>query len=239
MHTMKNRTTVIFLIISIFITCGVSTTQAFSMSDSVKKKTEETEIKEYQVYGEKTTVSTKNRWLSDDPEDLTWIVEIPGVPTDIYVIDQEAQEEISHMETVNHPAVTHQEAIYSTRTKWTVSYYGPENDYTEQLIGVHYDMTEDQILQYYAERDCDTTGMSSEQEQYISGYRTVTDQAAWSEEVKVIDQEQLEEIGHYETIIVGEVGYYVNNREIPPTQGEGHFEAMVRKNRTEYVKVEE
>ena len=45
MHTIKNRTTVIFLIISIFITCGVSTTQAFSMSDNVKKKTEETETR--------------------------------------------------------------------------------------------------------------------------------------------------------------------------------------------------
>lgn len=236
---MKNRTTVIFLIIAILITCGVSTAQAFSMSDSVKKKTEETEIKEYNLYGEKTTVSTKNRWLSDDPDDLTWIVEIPGVPTEIYVIDQEAQEEISHVETVYHPAVTHREAIYSTRTKITVYYYGPENDYTEVLVGVHYDMTEEEIMEYYRERDADPTEMSREQEQYISGYRTITDQAAWSEEVTVIDQPQLEEIGHYETIIVGEVGYYVNNREIPPTQGEGHFEAMVRKNRTEYVKVEE
>ncbi len=237
---MKNRTMIIFLIISIFITCGVSTTQAFSMSDSVKKKTEETEIKEYQVYGEKTTVSTKNRWLSDNPEDLTWIVEIPGVPTEIYVIDQEAQEEISHMETIHHAAQTHQEPIYSTRTKVTVEYYGPENGYDGVQTIVLYDMTEDQVFDYAEQHEWDTTYISEpEIEQYISGYRTVTDSAAWDEQVKVIDQPQLEEIGHYETIIVGEVGYYVNNREIPPTQGEGHFEAMVRKNRTEYVKVEE
>ena len=236
---MKYKTTVIFLIMLFFITCGVSTAQAFSMSDNVEKKAEETETKEYQVYGEKTTVSTKNRWLSNNPEDLTWIVEKPGIPTVIYVIDQEAREEVSHMETVTHPAQTHQEAIYSTRTKWTVSYYGPENNYAEPLVGVLYDMTEDQIMQYYEERDCDPTEMNSEQEQYISEYRTVTDQEAWSEEVKVIDQEAQEEIGHNETIIVGEEGYYVNKREIPPTQGDGHFEAMVRKNIKEYVKMEE
>ena len=237
---MNRKSAVIMLVIAIFITCGVSTAQAFSMSDTVKKKTEETEIKEYNVYGEKTTVSTMNRWLSNDPEDLEWIVEIPGVPTEIYVIDQEAQEEIGHMETVHHAAQTHQEAIYSTRTKVTVEYYGPENNYDGVQTIVLYNMTEDQVFDYAEQHEWDTTYISEpEIEQYVSGYRTVTDRAAWDEQVKVIDQEELEEIGHYETIIVGEVGYYVNNRTIPPAQGDGHFEAMVRRNKQEYVKVEE
>ena len=68
-----------------------------------------------------------------------------------------------------------------------------------------------------------------------SGKKVTFNDVAGADEEK----EELEEIGHYETIIVGEVGYYVNNRTIPPAQGDGHFEAMVRRNKQEYVKVEE
>lgn len=234
---MNSRTSTVIPVITAFVLCGSLRTHSFSLPE---KKTDKTKEKtEYIVYGEKTTVSTKNRWISNNPDEVDWIVEVPGVPEEIYVIDQEAQEEISHMETINHPAQTHQEAIYGTRTKTVVTYYGPENDYTEQLIKVYYNTSENDILADMEQSDCDPTDMQSSQEQYITGYRTVTDVAAWSEEVKVIDQEELEEIGHYETIIVGEIGHFVNKRDIAPTEGDGHFEAMVRKTSVIYEKVEE
>ena len=237
---MNSRTATVIPMITVFILCGSLQTRSFSLPEMTNKKSDRKEEKtEYIVYGEKTTVSTKNRWISNNPDEVDWIVEVPGGPEEIYVIDQEAQEEISHMETINHPAVTHQEAIYGSRVVWTVSYYSPENDYTELLITKLYDMTEDEVLAYFEERDCDTTDMQQSTEQYITGYRTVTDQDAWSEEIKVIDQEELEEIGHYETIIVGEIGYFVNKRDIAPTEGDGRFEAMVRKTTETYEKVEE
>lgn len=237
---MNSRTATVIPMITVFILCGSLQTRPFSMPEKAVKKTEKKEEKtEYILYGEKTTVSTKNRWISNNPDEVDWIVEVPGVPEEIYVIDQEAQEEISHMETINHPAQTHQEAIYSTRTKWTITYYGPENDYEEALITVLYDMTEEEVWSHFEMTDSDIIEMNQSQEQYISGYRTVTDVAAWSEEVKVIDQEELEEIGHYETIIVGEIGYFVNKRDIAPTEGDGRFEAMVRQTTETYEKVEE
>lgn len=237
---MKSITTVILLVIAIFITCGVSTAQAFSMSDTEKPIPEPQAEAQYNVSGSKTVITTANRWISNNPDELNWIVEVPGVPTEVYVIDQYAQEEISHMETVNHPAETHQEAVWSTRTKWTVYYYGPENGYDGVQSTVLYNMTEDQILNYAEQHDWDTTELDGPvQEQYISGYRTVTDRAAWSEQVKVIDQPQLEEIGHYETQIVGEIGHYENKQYIPPGQGNGHFESRITFDVKIYGKVEE
>ena len=236
---MNRRIAVIVLITVVFTLCGVSTAQAFSMNDTEETNPVSQQQSLYNVTGSKTVITTSNRWLSNNPEELNWIVEVPGVPTEVYVIDQHAQEEISHMETVNHPAETHQEAIWSTRTKWTVYYFGPENDYESQLSTVLYNMTEEEVLRYFEARDCDMQEMKQEQEQYISGYRTIVDRAAWSEEVKVIDQEQLEEIGHYETQIVGEIGHYENKQYIPPGQGNGHFESRITMDIKIYGKVEE
>ena len=237
---MNSRTATVIPMITVFILCGSLQTRSFSLPEMTNKKSDRKEEKtEYIVYGGKTTVSTKNRWISNDPDEVDWIVEVPGVPEEIYVIDQQAQEEISHMETIYHPAVTHQERRQiGSRVVWTVSYYGPEDDYTELHIIELSDMTEDEVLAYFAERDCDTTDMQQRTEPIYEN-RTVTDQEAWSEEVKVIDQEELEEIGHYETIIVGEIGYFVNKRDIAPTEGDGRFEAMVRQTTETYEKVEE
>lgn len=225
---MKHVTSVIFPVIAVLVICGVSTAQAFSVADIIETIPEPQEEKQYIVSGSVTVITTRNCWISNNPEELNWIVEVPGVPTEVYVIDQHAQEEISHMETVYHPAETHQEAVWSTRTKTTVYYYGPENAYDGVLSTVLYNMTEEQVMNYAEQHDWDITEMTEPvMEQYISGYRTVTDRAAWSEEVKVIDQPHLEEIGHYETQIIGEIGHYENKFEIPPGQRNGHFESRI------------
>ena len=54
-------------------------------------------------------ISTCTNWLSNDPQQVEWIVIEPGIPTEIKIIDQPYVEEVSHMETVHHDAVTHVE----------------------------------------------------------------------------------------------------------------------------------
>ena len=101
---MKHVTSVIFPVIAVLVICGVSTAQAFSVADIIETIPEPQEEKQYIVSGSVTVITTRNCWISNNPEELNWIVEVPGVPTEVYVIDQHAQEEISHMETVYHPA---------------------------------------------------------------------------------------------------------------------------------------
>ena len=232
---MSTKIAGIVFVIAVF-TVSAGSAEVFRMD---KKDNEPPKKEHYQLYGEKTTVTTYNTWLSNDVNDLEWIVVIPGTPEEVYIIDQQAQEEISHMETIHHPAVTHQENVYSTRTRTAITYlefdeFGTATTLTEVL----YNATDAQIEEFGMYHEV-TRVDEPTIEQYVSGTRTVIDQAAWDEEIKVIDQEKLEEIGHYETQIVGEVGYYVNKTEIKPGQGDGHFEARIETETIPYQNGEE
>ncbi len=179
-------------------------------------------------HGEKVTVSFDTRWLSGNPDDLEFIIEYQGIPEERYVVDQEAREEISHYETVHHSEVSHQENVYSTRTKYTFTLLDINGDeYTE----IYYDLTDEERRAVY--RSAKVKSVDTQEERYVSGTRTVIDREAYDERVKVIDQSAQEERGHYETVYIGQKGYYVNKTETVPYSGEGHFEGWMRKSSEE------
>ena len=185
----------------------------------------ETEEKEEGHHGSLTSVTTTNMWISDNNKNNTWVIDKEGTPKKKYVVDSPARKEISHYETVNYPAVTHQEPVYSTRTVWYVDY-----PYATAVIPreTYYDYN--QALQNAGARDGNITEGS---ETYISSYRTVTDRAAYSETVKVIDQYAREEKGHYETEIVGEIGHWEQGNKEKIGKGGGKYKSKMTRSGAE------
>ena len=224
-----NMKIVIALVIAIFLVNPVNTGGIFSRAE---KPYEIPEKEEYHHQGSVTIITSNTAWLSNDPEEVKWVVEVPGVPEEVYVIDRPAQEEISHTEIVHHPARTHKENVYSTRTKYTV-YYGDGFGTVNSRDFYDYSAA----LAFFGSND----GISIEEseERYVSDTRTVIDRPAYDETVTIIDQPALEEIGHYETVIVGEVGHYENLVEMTVGEGDGHFETTVRMNTAEYHNLQE
>ncbi|MBR0385357.1 MAG: hypothetical protein IJI05_02265 [Erysipelotrichaceae bacterium] len=196
-----------------------------------QEKPEIPEKQEYHVHGEQTVISVSNNWISNDPEQRTWVIEVPGVPEEVYIIDREAQEEISHYETRHHRARTHTEYEYGTRVKTIFTYI--DLDDGEMKIAAFYDPVSSDYLGLGNILDVRT-----ETERYVISSYTVVDREAYDERVKVIDQPALEELGHYETIIVGEVGHHENLIEMENGIGEGHFEAVVRRFTVSYQQEE-
>lgn len=199
---------------------------AFGVPESSSQQAT-SEKQEYHVHGEQTVISVSNNWITNDPEQRRWVVDIPGVPEEIYVIDQEAREEIYHYKTVHHKAKTHKENKYGTRLKTIITY--------DDWDGIRHKVS------FYDPTSSDYLGLpgtivdiTTKNERYIISSKTVVDREAYDEEVKVIDQPAQEEIGHYETIIVGEVGHYENLTEIETGKGDGHFEAVVSRRSVAY-----
>ena len=179
-----------------------------------------------EFYSEKIAISTGTGWLSDNPEDLNYIVDVQGTPQEVYVIDVEASDEIYHMENVYHPAKKHTEYVYGT---YYVIYYNyfdtfgtvetrSFNDYTSTSA----DEAMANAVGSYEVTDVVTV------EGVISSYEVI-DREAYTAPEKVIDREAVEEQGHYETVIVGEIGHYENKYEIKPATGNGHFVAYFSK----------
>ena len=94
-----------------------------------------------------------------------------------------------------------------------------------------YDLTDEERRAVY--RSAKVKSVDTQEERYVSGTRTVIDREAYDERVKVIDQSAQEERGHYETVYIGQKGYYVNKTETVPYSGEGHFEGWMRKSSEE------
>ena len=176
-------------------------------------------------YGEVTVATVSTRWISNDPENVEWVVEVEGVPTEMYIIDEPAREEVSHIEIIHHPAITHKENVYSTRQKYVLRY---NDDLTglQQSI-TYYDLDEIQI-QALTISYPNSTIDGPTAERYVSGTQTVVDQEAYDEEVVVIDQEASEEIGHYGIVNVGEIGHYENIIPLADGEGDGHYECLYR-----------
>jgi len=173
--------------------------------------------------GSIVTISTCTGWLSNDPQQIEWIVVEPGIPTEVKIIDQPYIEEVSHMETVHHDAVTHQEKQYGTRTVWTMNLIRGAD---ETLTVSAYSQEEliEKVNYYIANYDYNPAGdISSHTERYVVATNTVVDIPAYDEEVLVIDVQGQEEISHTEIIMEGAVGYYANRTDLQPLEGDGHF----------------
>ncbi|MBQ9037489.1 MAG: hypothetical protein IJ115_08555 [Erysipelotrichaceae bacterium] len=172
-----------------------------------------------------TTVTTTYSWESRNDDDLHWVVDVPSTTYEEYVVDQTAQEEISHYETVHHDAVTHEEPIYSTRVKHTFTYFVYYDTYAETETYVAYDLTDAEVEDFYSYHE--VSDHQTENERYVSGYNTVVDQNAYDEEVLVIDQYAHDEVGHYETIVTPEEGHYEMNENIEYGRNNGIFNSEV------------
>ena len=164
-------------------------------------------------------VTTRNMWISENEENNLWVVDVQGTPKEVYVIDSPERKEISHYERVHHDAVTHQEPVYEERRYWVVNFptaYGTMTSetfysYADALSAVG---TRDGI---FASPDEGLT------ERYIASYKTIVDREAYDETVKVIDQYAREEIGHWETKIMGEIGHWEQGNAELAGIGEGHY----------------
>lgn len=165
--------------------------------------------------GTMVSVTTRNMWISDDDKNNTWVIDVEGTPVREYVVDTPAQKEISHYETVTHPAQTHQEPVYSTRSVWYVDYPSSPIVMPRETYYSY-----DEALAAAGAKDGVITEGS---ERYISSYKTVVDKEAYSERVKVIDQYARKEVGHYETKIVGEVGHWEQGKEENVGKGGGQY----------------
>jgi hypothetical protein len=166
-------------------------------------------------HGTLTAVTTRNMWISDNNKNNQWVIDVEGKPEKKYVVDSPAREEISHYETVYHEAITHEEPVYSTRSYWVVSFPVSYAVFPDET---YYDYA--QALAAAGERDGNITEHT---EQYVSSYTTVTDKAAYSETVKVIDQYAKKEEGHYETEIVGEIGHWEQGKKENIGKGNGKY----------------
>ena len=205
----------IALVLALFIATGVNAETDEDQRDD-----------DSEFYSEKTVISTGTTWLSDNLEDLNYIIDVEGTPQEVYIIDVQAQDEIYHMEDVYHPARKHTEYVYGT---YYVVYYiafGDLGSYTIESF-IDYDSSSvdeawGKASLYYEVNDVVA------REGVISSYEVI-DQPAYTRKEKVIDVEAVEEQGHYETVIVGEIGHYENKYEIKPATGEGHFVAFFRK----------
>ena len=173
-----------------------------------------------QGHGTRTVITTSYQWESSDERYTHWVVDVPGTPAEVYVIDQEAIEEISHIEIIHHEAVTHQQKVYGTRRKTTITYVDPTIA-THQVTKtkVFYNLTDGEIKELYIEYEI--TDIKTANERYVVRTDTIVDQEAYDEEITVIDQEANEEIGHYETQIIGEQGHYETNADAPFGHGSG------------------
>ena len=174
-----------------------------------------------------TTVTTTYSWESRNEDDLHWVVDVPSTTYEEYVVDQPAQEEISHYETVHHNAVTHEEPVYSTRVKHTFTYLVFYDTYSDYETYVAYDLTDAEVEEFYSYHE--VTDYQTENERYVSGYNTIVDQNAYDEDVLVIDQYAHDEVGHYETIVTPEEGHYEMNENIEYGRNNGIFNSEVNK----------
>lgn len=191
--------------------------------EEIQEETETDEAKAH--HGTLTSVTTTNMWISDNNKNNKWVIDKEGTPKKKYVVDSPARKEISHYETVNYPAVTHQEPVYSTRSVWYVDYPASSAVIPRET---YYDYN--QALQNAGARDGNITEGS---EQYISSYTTVVDRAAYSQTVKVIDQYAREEKGHYETEIVGEIGHWEQGKKETIGKGGGRYQSKMTRSGAE------
>ena len=185
----------------------------------------ESETKEEHHQGSLTAVTTRNMWISKDNRNNTWVIDVEGTPRRRYVVDTPAQKEISHYETVQHDAVTHQEPVYSTRKVWYVDYPTAPTVLPRETY-YNYD---DALTNAGAKDGVITEGS----ERYISSYKTVVDKEAYTERVKVIDQYARKEVGHYETDIVGEVGHWEQGKEENIGKGDGGYVSQMTRSGAE------
>ncbi|MBR2551452.1 MAG: hypothetical protein IKF05_00465 [Erysipelotrichaceae bacterium] len=168
--------------------------------------------------GTRTSVTTRNMWISVNEENNLWVVDVQGTPKEVYIVDSPEREEISHYERVHHEAVTHQEPVYGERRYWTVTFpaassvFAPETYYSYE-----------EALSAAGARDGNIVNAAGDIERYIVSYNTVVDREAYDETVKVIDQYARAEVGHYETKILGEIGHWEQGNAELAGIGEGHY----------------
>ena len=182
-------------------------------------------------HGSFRSVTTTNMWISDDNKNNTWVIDVEGTPVEKYVVDSPERKEISHMETIYHDAVTHEEPVYASRPVWYVSF-----PYATAVIPTetYYDYNE--ALSAAGARD---GNIEEGSEEYISSYTTVVDRAAYSETVKVIDQTARKEQGHYETEIVGEIGHWEQGKKDKIGKGDGKYQSKMTRGGGEEKTAEE
>jgi hypothetical protein len=206
----------IALVLALFIATGVNAEADEDQQDD-----------DSEFYSEKTVISTGTSWLSDNPEDLNYIIDVEGTPQEVYIIDVQAQDEIYHMEDVYHPARKHTEYVYGTYYIVHYLVFDDLGSYHEDTFADYTSSSADDAWMNAATSGYEVANVTTT-EGVISSYEVI-DQAAYTGPEKVIDVEAREEQGHYETVIVGEIGHFENKYEIKPATGEGHFVAFFRK----------
>ncbi len=170
----------------------------------------------------RTEITTVYEWVSDDPEDYEWIIDKEGVPTQVWIVDQEAREKISHMERVHHEAVTHEEVVEDTREVFVFREITMTMGTIDYVEHVFYDLTPAQIDHYLS---LPTYALYDRYEEAYEKTVTVIDEEAYDQEEEVIDQYPREEQGHYETVMEGEEGHFEMKEGVVPGEHEGHYEA--------------
>ncbi len=182
------------------------------------------EKKPQEYVASRTIVTTDTFWVSENVDERQWVIDKEGTPGEVWVIDVPYQPLISHVEIIHHEAVTHQEKVYATRTKYTIVHYRWDDG--EQMITIRYDLTKKQLAALL--ETLNDPMYETSKERYLKETVTVVDQEAWDEEITVIDQEEVQEVGHYETGIIGEIGHWEPKEGTVIGDKSGSFEIHVK-----------
>ncbi len=173
--------------------------------------------------GSRKVITTSYQWVSEDPDDYEWIIDKEGTPKEVWVIDQEAREKISHMEMIHHDAVVHEEVVDAIREVFVFREFIISTAGSFRTVDhVFYDLSDEEVNDY----------ISSGRYDLIDNYRehydktiTVVDEEAYDQEEEIIDQYASEEKGHYETVMEGEEGHFEMKKDVVPGEHEGYYEA--------------
>ena len=193
-------------------------------SASIKVVADNNEKKQQEYTGSRSKVTTDTFWVSENSDERVWVIDKEGTPGEVWVVDIPYQPLITHVDIIHHEAVTHTEKVYATRTKYTIVHYNWDDG--EQLITIKYDLTKKQ-LQNLLETLNDPSWETSK-ERYLKETIIVVDEEAWDEEITVIDQEEVPEVGHYEMGIIGEIGHWEPKEGTEIGNGNGSFEIHVK-----------
>ncbi|MBR2826782.1 MAG: hypothetical protein IKE78_04665 [Erysipelotrichaceae bacterium] len=206
----------------------LSITAAFSLIQidlSSELKSDGFVLKEYEHKtshgsGEKITVTTSYSWLSENDDDYMYIIDEPETREERYVVDSPKKEYKSHYETIHHNETGHYEQINTPITVYDVSYMMSGETYTETFG------TYEEALEFMGSHD----GLGIEERtEYQISQQYVVDHQAYDETVEVVDQYAADEVGHYEMIIIPEVGHLELKEGIIEGKGSGTYTAVINR----------